>query len=307
MALVLTLFPEFLYLKDNFGVRINTVFKFYYQAWTLWSLAAAYGLYSIMADSRLPLPHPLLRFGIGIALALGLSAGLVYSIESVYHRSQIETGRQHHGSARHYAPPDDWDNANRQVAEGERVEPGAILYSRGKLNDAAEAELIRANHEGIVIFEHEALTIAEPLSLDGAEGLLQPEDQQAINCLSDLVGRADVVVAEAVGDPYRIEYGRVGTLAGIPIVLGWENHERQWRGDSYAAAAGTRAEDIERLYTAPDMTDIDDVIQRYRVSYILYGTSERQKYGDFGEEKFLDQLPVVCQSGRSRIYFSGNH
>jgi len=36
--------PEFLYLRDQFGTRINTVFKFYYQAWMLWSLAAAYGI-----------------------------------------------------------------------------------------------------------------------------------------------------------------------------------------------------------------------------------------------------------------------
>ena len=38
----LVLFPEFFYLRDQFGWRMNTIFKFYYQAWVLWSLAAAY-------------------------------------------------------------------------------------------------------------------------------------------------------------------------------------------------------------------------------------------------------------------------
>ncbi|HET7012237.1 MAG TPA: DUF2298 domain-containing protein, partial [Anaerolineales bacterium] len=38
----LVLVPEFLYLKDYFGTRMNTVFKFYYAAWILWGLAAAY-------------------------------------------------------------------------------------------------------------------------------------------------------------------------------------------------------------------------------------------------------------------------
>jgi uncharacterized membrane protein len=34
--------PEFVYLQDSFGARMNTIFKFYYQAWMLWSIAAAF-------------------------------------------------------------------------------------------------------------------------------------------------------------------------------------------------------------------------------------------------------------------------
>lgn len=40
----LVLFPEFFYLRDQFGWRMNTIFKFYYQAWILFALAAAYAL-----------------------------------------------------------------------------------------------------------------------------------------------------------------------------------------------------------------------------------------------------------------------
>lgn len=307
MGLVLTLFPEFLYLKDNFGVRINTVFKFYYQAWVLWSLAGAYAVFSIVADTSLPSTHPLFRLGFAVIVALSIGAGLVYIVESFYHRSQVETGRHHAIHTARYAAPAEWDRAVRRVAEGQWVEPGSILFSRASLIEAAESDLIRAQHEGIVIFHEDALTIEERLSLDGARGLLNPDDQNAIECLSELVGRADVVVAEAVGEPYRIEYGRVGTLAGIPIVLGWENHERQWRGDTYASIAGTRNADMRRLYTAADMNEVDDIIRQYDIDYILYGASERQKYGELGEDKFLDELPVVCESGRSRVYFARRH
>jgi hypothetical protein len=38
----------------------------------------------------------------------------------------------------------------------------------------------------------------------------------------------------------------------------------------------------------------------------MYGTSERIKYGDVGEEKFMENLTVFCESdtqfGVSRIY-----
>lgn len=40
MALVYA--PEFIFLRDNFGSRMNTVFKFYYQGWLLMGLATAY-------------------------------------------------------------------------------------------------------------------------------------------------------------------------------------------------------------------------------------------------------------------------
>jgi uncharacterized membrane protein len=47
---LLTLGPEFVYLRDNFGVRLNTIFKFYYQAWVMFGVAALYALYYLMYE-----------------------------------------------------------------------------------------------------------------------------------------------------------------------------------------------------------------------------------------------------------------
>ena len=68
---IMILAPEFVYLGDHFNARMNTVFKFYYQGWMLWSLAAAF-----MAVT-------LLRKGSWLSRVLVLmvvAAGLVYPV-----------------------------------------------------------------------------------------------------------------------------------------------------------------------------------------------------------------------------------
>jgi YYY domain-containing protein len=42
IAALLVLVPEFFFLRDFFGYRINTIFKFYFLAWLFWATAAAY-------------------------------------------------------------------------------------------------------------------------------------------------------------------------------------------------------------------------------------------------------------------------
>jgi YYY domain-containing protein len=49
---LLTFGVEFVYLRDQFGTRMNTVFKFYFQAWTLFSIASAYAVFYIAQRLR---------------------------------------------------------------------------------------------------------------------------------------------------------------------------------------------------------------------------------------------------------------
>ena len=304
LGLCLTLLPEFVFLRDNFASRINTVFKFYYQAWSVWSIAAAYALYSIVFAGETPRLHPLLRFGFLALAVISIVAGLVYSLLGVKARAWIETGRS--GAHRNYSPPQDWDNPILHVAEGAVVSPGAILYTNGDLNDATEFTMIRSQHDGIVSVENYSITILERLSLDGQKGLVHDDDYSVITCLDNLVQRDQAIVAEAVRDAYNVNYGRVGTLTGIPVVLGWENHQRQWRGPTYVETVGSRSQDMQTLFTTDDMSRVHDIIERYNIDYILFGTTERAQYGSAGEEKFLDHLAVICESNDSRIFAVGS-
>jgi uncharacterized membrane protein len=68
----LALFPEFLYLRDQFGGRMNTIFKFYFQVWILWSIAAAFAtslLFQVIASRWLILA----RFAIVVVVLMGLA------------------------------------------------------------------------------------------------------------------------------------------------------------------------------------------------------------------------------------------
>jgi uncharacterized membrane protein len=47
LGALLCIMPEFFYLRDQFGWRMNTIFKFYFQAWIVFSLAAAYAITEI--------------------------------------------------------------------------------------------------------------------------------------------------------------------------------------------------------------------------------------------------------------------
>ncbi|MBI3761164.1 MAG: hypothetical protein HY260_04795 [Chloroflexi bacterium] len=75
VAALLTLGPEFLYLKDNFGARMNTVFKFYYQAWIQWGLVAAFATWYLSAQLRLAS-----RIVFQVVAAAVVVMGLVYPI-----------------------------------------------------------------------------------------------------------------------------------------------------------------------------------------------------------------------------------
>jgi YYY domain-containing protein len=69
---LLALSVEFVYIKDHFSNRMNTVFKFYFQAWILWGIGGAYALAVFMR-----------RGGVGAKIvsavaAILILAGLVY-------------------------------------------------------------------------------------------------------------------------------------------------------------------------------------------------------------------------------------
>ena len=92
VGLGLTLVPELIYLRDNFGWRMNTIFKLYYQAWLLLgvsgSVAVVMGLRRLFSAEGLArwraLPAALFS-GLTVLLAL---ASTIYLVAGVYSKTQ---------------------------------------------------------------------------------------------------------------------------------------------------------------------------------------------------------------------------
>jgi YYY domain-containing protein len=105
-GLALTLVVEFLYLRDSFGVRMNTVFKFYYQAWVMLGCASAYGIWWLL--DRLEKSLSRVLFVSGASLFIGL--GLVYTVMAIPSRAGDFTGAANLDGASSIARdnPDDW-------------------------------------------------------------------------------------------------------------------------------------------------------------------------------------------------------
>lgn len=79
---VLVFIPEFFYLRDQFGWRMNTIFKFYYQAWLIWGIVAAYGIL-VLWDTYRSRIFIIFRIAVLVVIAMGM----VYPVLSLWSKT----------------------------------------------------------------------------------------------------------------------------------------------------------------------------------------------------------------------------
>jgi YYY domain-containing protein len=106
---LLLLGPEFIYLRDNFGTRMNTIFKFYFQVWVLWGLAGAFGVWVVAQRAR-PVVSGVVLGVVGLAIA----ASLVYTWAATYSKTNHFAGPPTLDGMAYFAQqyPDDWAAIN---------------------------------------------------------------------------------------------------------------------------------------------------------------------------------------------------
>jgi len=82
LGLLLVLGPEFFFLRDQFGWRINTIFKFYYQAWLLWGVVAAFATLVLLEQLR-----PTWKLAFQLTLLGVLAVSLIYPLLGLWDKT----------------------------------------------------------------------------------------------------------------------------------------------------------------------------------------------------------------------------
>lgn len=99
-------------------------------------------------------------------------------------------------------------------------------------------------------------------------------DYQIIKWFNENVSDT-TVLTEAVGDAYTY-FARISTNTGLQTIMGWPTHQWQWR--NITKEIYERKDDVKIIYTTKDETEFTDLIDKYRVDYIVYGELEKSTY-----------------------------
>ncbi len=234
---------ELFYIRDVFDDRMNTLFKVYYQVWTLFAFAMALTVVCLWQR----IGGRVWRVALAGATALAIVAGSVYPALASWQWTNGFT---------------DWQGVD-----------GLGYLADQHPDELAALRWLRAN--------------------------ARPND----------------VVLEAAGCSYQpngeLPFNRAAAYTGVPDVIGWDNHERQWRGGQPALIdqIPVRQRDVASMFSDPRSPLID----RYGVTLLYDGIYEHGNWqnvcGMAGPYPGMDARDypgpgwdLAFQSGEVRVY-----
>jgi len=285
---LLPVIPEFVFLRDAFDNRMNTMFKVDYQSWVLLMLAGAYGVVTLVWTAT---------------------------------RSAVSTRR---GRPFQSAPVADAPSSQQSAVGNPRLTAVTVGVALLALMASIYPVVVPFQRTGH--FGQQGTDFGGPgngwLGLDGFRYVSEtnPDEFLAMQWLRDHAGPDDRL-AEAVGNSYGDAHGwfqsRFAASTGIPDILGWYFHEAQWRGGSEQIVTRelpARAADIGTLYTTTDNAAARRILAKYGITWVIVGLTEEQGEGQCtvpfgcppyaapGLAKFDGMLDLAFRSGRVSIY-----
>jgi YYY domain-containing protein len=144
-----------------------------------------------------------------------------------------------------------------------------------------------------------SLRFTQSPTLDGMLWLERsaPDDAAAIEWMRSSVPGSSTIL-EQVGKDFDPEgRGRVSTYTGLPTVMAWPGHEVQWGHDP-----GSRAADVQQIYSTTDMTTARQLLDEYGVRYVFVGSLERKDYKAAALAKFARLGTPAFRAGDTVVY-----
>ena len=249
LGLGLIIGSEFLFIRDFFNNRGNTVFKLYYQAWILLAAASAFAVYYWLSTIRN-------RSGLRAAFSYVWAAAFVLLLI------------------------------------------GSLYYPLAAAKTKPDTPYAGPTLDGLSFVQQN-----------------RPAEYDAIAWLKQNAP-PDAAIVEAVGE--WSDWGLVSRSTGLPTIVNWLGHQKQWRGgwekfdadkpdvsralrDKYF---DDRTAEVERIYTTLDPAEAQLILYKYDIDYVYIGQRERDKYGIEGIPKFdaIADAVFADPNGEAIIY-----
>jgi cytochrome c-type biogenesis protein CcmH/NrfG len=272
---------EVIYLADDFAnsyrERANSIFKFYYQAWTMLALASAFIAYVLWTNWIAPrwsdaqrqggLFRNALRFGwIGIASLLAISCSLY-----------------------------------------------AFLVTPARISERMSTPLPAPTLDGRAYFDTLRRVTGMP-NMPLGKSFDMFYEAKSMREFYDNIKGTPVVLQSSIW-PYRGGGSWIAVNTGLPIVLGYDHHSSQqhydfqvWKRSNNGGGGG----DIHEMYDTADIENAISLINRYHITYIHLGVIEREadvfrpcnpgEPGDTSRSRTpLCYEPMVSESGFAKF------
>jgi uncharacterized membrane protein len=283
---------------DPVWYRMNTVFKFYNQVWTLLAIAAAVLLTSMIhrymatsSDSVVGIVDPANRLSGDHEAELTTS----HATQEIRDRIGLATTVERR-----------WLQIG--LVASVLVIGGSLAFP--VLSTAPRLQLRFPDHAGIGTLN--ALDWMRTGTIARADGTGEIDfsgDLAAIDWFNENVDGTPVIAEASIG-PYRGNGSRISIATGLPTILGWDRHERQQR---YADGINTRFADVRTLYDSTSTGVKLQILQKYDVQYVIVGDVER--YSVIGNVPYASAdgiaefdtmvghgLEIAFQSGTTTVY-----
>ena len=107
-------------------------------------------------------------------------------------------------------------------------------------------------------------------------------------CLKNIRGTPTIL------EGYREKAYRWGSRysinTGLPTVIGWDWHQMQQRNAVGHHWVRERTADVRRMYDTTDLAELEALLDKYNVDYVIVGEMEQAFYSPEGLAKFEDMV-----------------